>query len=222
MELMGLEEAKAAVKNGKLVLPPNRVLSAAARQYLRRGRVELLRAAPAGEKPEDMTHLDAAHLVRKNHPRIRLRGKMDSLQAQLVLTQAALTRAGENAKIIDDLQGILDLLRRATRAEVLDEPLGSWQMLGLTPAQLREQSHNTPKFFAVDYMTLPHWRMGLAYARLNLLRTQARELETLAVTCFQTNATPAQRELLTLFNRLSSGFHIMMCRVLAGEYGATH
>lgn len=222
MERMELEEAKAAVKNGKLVLPFDRVLTPGARRYLQARRVEICRSARQKEKPEDMTHLDAQHLVRKDHIRIRFRGKMDTMQAQIVLTQAALAGEGANAKIIDDLQDILDLLRRATRAEVLEERLGEWTMLGLTPGQLREQSHNTKKYFAVDYMALPDWRMGRGYARLNWLRTQARELEVLGARCFRENSTPAQRELLILLNRLSSGFHIMMCRVLAGEYGNDH
>ncbi|MCD8499300.1 MAG: ATP-binding protein, partial [Clostridiales bacterium] len=61
------------------------------------------------EKPEHMTHLHGNVLVPKNHPRIVFRGKLDSLQAQIVLAQAILaeTAPKESPRLIEDLGGIL-------------------------------------------------------------------------------------------------------------------
>ena len=45
-------------------------------------------------KPEGMTHIRGRLLVRKTHPRIRFRGKLDALQAQVVLLQARFPEIG--------------------------------------------------------------------------------------------------------------------------------
>ena len=39
------------------------------------------------EKPEEMTHLRGNRLVPKTHPRIRFRGQLDSLMAQVLELQ---------------------------------------------------------------------------------------------------------------------------------------
>ena len=72
-------------------------LTPGARDYLARERIEILPAemakpdcyrllsgATLTEKPEQMTHLNGDILVLKTHPRIRFRGAMDSLEAELL------------------------------------------------------------------------------------------------------------------------------------------
>ena len=171
------------------------------------------------EKPEDWTHLDQHVLVPKDHPRIRFRGQMDLLQAQVVSAQVGLAERRFSEALIADLETILDLLRRMIRSEVLDEPLPEGSIIGLSPEELRRQSHDPQGEFGVEYMKLPHHSMGYPYAVLNALRAQSRVAETFAVTAFQPRPTPAQRQILQTMNRLSSAFHILMCRVLAGRYG---
>lgn len=171
------------------------------------------------EKPEDWTHLNKDYLVPKDHPRILFRGQMDLLQAKIVRVQVGLEERGVEAKLLGDLQSVLDLLRQITRSEVLDEPLPTENIIGLTPQELREQSHATKKYFGVEYMALPHYSMGYPLAALNELRTQARVTEAAAVACFKTRPTPVQRQVLQTMNRLSSAFHILMCRWQAGRYG---
>lgn len=170
------------------------------------------------EKPEDWTHLDQHVLVPKDHPRIRFRGQVDLLQAHIVQTQVEFHERGADPKLVGDLQSVIDLLRQIVRSEVLDEPLPSEDIIGLTPAELRAQSHDPKGYFGVEYMTLPDKSMGFFYARLNLLRAQARAAETAAVAAFQGRTTQAQRQVLRAMNRMSSAFHILMCRVLAGRY----
>lgn len=170
------------------------------------------------EKPEDWTHLDQKYLVPKDHPRIRFRGQVDLLQAQLVLAQAEFEERHADPKLVGDLQTVIDLLRQMTRSEVLDESLPSEDLIGLTPQELRAQSHDPKGYFGVEYMTLPDKSMGFVYARLNQLRAQARAMETAAVAAFKDRPTPTQRQILRAVNRLSSAFHILMCRVLAGRY----
>jgi len=170
------------------------------------------------EKPECMTHLYGNKLVYKDHGRIAFRGALDHLQSQIVFAQASLC-GRYSGQLTDDLEGVLAFVRDLLRAEVLDEPVGDSLLLGLSSAELREQSHNPEKFFGVKAMTLPHYSMGDGYAHLNLLRSQSRQVEVTAVAAFRNGGEVSRQEIVLALNRLSSGFHIMCCRLLSGYYG---
>lgn len=166
-------------------------------------------------KPEEMTHLNAHRLVPKDHPRIRFRGQLDLLQAHIVAAQLALEGERDGETLIRQLEEILALLRQVMRSEVLDEPLPDETILGLTPEELRAQSHDPKTYFGIDPMTPPSRRFGRAYAQINLLRAQARLAEESAVAAFKTSPSKAQRQIMQMMNRLSSAFHILMCRIQA-------
>ena len=170
------------------------------------------------EKPEHMTQLFGNELVTKNHPRILFRGKLDSLQAMVVLDQA-LIAAGGNQKLVDDLGSILDNLREMMRCDVLDETYCRQTIIGLTHQELRERSHNPQKFFGIKQMLLPDYTMGRDYALLNQLRAAVRETEVAAATAFLTGSKCTRPDIMEELNRLSSALHIMMCMYLAGLYG---
>jgi len=162
------------------------------------------------EKHEHMTHLRHDVLVPKSHPRIALRGKLDSLGAQVVLLQCDLEAVGVDPVLLADLREILDVLRELMRAEVLDQPLERDGILGLTWAELRAQSHAPEAYFGVRAMVLPDAALGRTYALLNVLRTAVREVELIAAT-----ALDDQRpDLGMALNRLSSAVYILMCRLL--------
>ena len=171
------------------------------------------------EKPEHMTHLYGNVLVPKSHPRILFRGKLDSLQAQIVLIQAKLAESSGNEKIIDDLGDILTVLREMMRCDVLDEEFKNEIIIGLTHAELRERSHDPMRFFHIKQMLLPDYTMGKAYALLNQLRTQIRETEVAANQAFRDGKKCTRADIIEELNRLSSAVHIMMCMYLAGLYG---
>lgn len=171
------------------------------------------------QKPEEMTHLNSHRLVSKDHPRIVFRGRVDLLQSEIVTAQVMLAGEGNHAEIVEELEEILGFLRQMVRSEVLDEPLPQMKLLGLTPEEIHAQSHDPKGAFGVEYMKLPHFSMGLAYALVNKLRAVTRWVEVAAVAAFRHGPTAPQREILKGINRLSSVFHIMMCRILAGRYG---
>ena len=85
-------------------VPREARLTPAARQYLIDNR--LYRQPASGEsgpirtastiKPEHMTNLDATRLVAKTHPRIALRGKLDSLEADILLVQTTAAERGDS------------------------------------------------------------------------------------------------------------------------------
>ena len=169
------------------------------------------------EKPEHMTQLFGNELVTKNHPRILFRGKLDSLQAMVVLDQALIAANG-NQKLVDDLGSILDNLREMMRCDVLDETYCRQTIIGLTHQELRERSHNPQKFFGIKQMLLPDYTMGRDYALLNQLRAAIRETEVAAATAFLTGSKCTRPDIMEELNRLSSALHIMMCMYLAGMY----
>ena len=166
------------------------------------------------EKPEYMTQIEGDMLVVKNHPRIAFRGKLDSLQALIVLDQAILNEKTGYGKMFADLDDILGVLSEIMRCDALNEPLRVEKIIGLTSAELRERSHAPMKFFHVKYMRLPDYKMGIAYALLNQLRTAVREAEVTAVNAFKNGTNYERQDILEIFNRLSSAVHIMMCTYL--------
>ena len=172
----------------------------------------------AMEKPEHMTQLFDNQLVAKNHPRILFRGKLDSLQALVVLDQALIAEAGGSQQLLADLDDVLKALRNLMRCDVLDEELHSGTIIGLTHGELREHSHNPMKFYNIRQMILPSYTMGRDYALLNQLRAAIRETEVAAANAFYDGFRFSRSDIIEELNRLSSALHIMMCKYLAGDY----
>ena len=170
------------------------------------------------EKPEHMTQLFDNQLVAKNHPRILFRGKLDSLQALVVLDQALISDANGSPQLLADLGDVLKSLRNLMRCDVLDEELHSETIIGLTHAELREHSHDPMKFYNIRQMLLPDYTMGRDYALLNQLRAAIRETEVAAADAFFDGFRYNRADIIEELNRLSSALHIMMCKYLAGDY----
>ena len=170
------------------------------------------------EKPEHMTQLFGNKLVCKDHPRILFRGKLDALQADVVLAQAMIQASSGSQSLIKDLADILKDLREMMKCEVLDEEMAETTVIGLTHEELRAQSHNPMKYYNIKQMVLPDYTMGTEYAWLNKLRTAIRETEVAACQAFHSGKTYIRKDIIEELNRLSSALHIMMCRHLAGWY----
>ena len=170
------------------------------------------------EKPEHMTQLFGNKLVCKDHPRILFRGKLDALQADVVLAQAMIQAAQGSQSLIKDLADILKDLREMMKCEVLDEEMAETTVIGLTHEELRAQSHNPMKYYNIKQMVLPDYTMGTEYAWLNKLRTAIRETEVAACQAFHDGKKYIRTDIIEELNRLSSALHIMMCRHLAGWY----
>ena len=162
-------------------------------------------------KPEDKTQLYGNVLVKKNHERIIFRGKLDSLQSKFLVAQAISSNHSDNDKLITELQDILNILREMMRCDALNEEYKNDKILGMSHDEIREHSHNPMKYYNIQQMLLPDYKMGIEYVLLNQLRSSIRELEIVAINAEKKDLT---REL----NRLSSVLHIMMCKYLAGYY----
>ena len=192
-------------------------LTSTARDFLRRERIEILpgsQARPeryrllsggyAEEKPEHMTHLNGEVLVPKTHPRIRFRGKMDTLEAELILCQR-IPGAPEGA-----LGEILDLSRKILRCDVLDEPLIWDTLCGLGEQEQRERSHMPQDYYGQPHF-MPQASDGSVIAGLNRTRCFAREAELAAVEAFSDREGNLLREdIPKALNRMSSMLYLLM------------
>ena len=194
-------------------------LTSSARDYLTRERIEILPASQAAPeryrllsggfmegKPEHMTHLNAQVLVPKTHPRIVFRGKLDSLEAELLLC------AQDFPGLQKELGEVLELARRIIRCDVLEEPLPDGKLCGLNEEELRKRSH-----FPQDYYGQPHFmpdvRDTREVLRLNRLRCAVREAELAASAAFVTPEGSVTRpDILRAMNRMSSMVYILMIR----------
>ena len=199
-------------------------LTSGARDFLTRERIPILPAEQAKperfrlengayleEKPEHMTHLNGEILVSKTHPRILFRGKLDTLEAELILCQL------ECPAVRSQLEEILTLVRKILRCDVLQEPLKQETLCGLTEEELRKHSH-----FPQNYYNQPHFMPsaedGMAIARLNRLRCTAREAELAAVQAYlDREGNPQRTDILRAMNRMSSMLYILMIRQKAKQ-----
>lgn len=165
------------------------------------------------EKPEEMTHLRGNLLVKKTHPRITFRGKLDSLEAAILEAQALAHR--ENAPAVrDELGEVLDHVRAVLGAEVKDQPLEEAPLMGMDQAELRHTSHNVREAFGIDH-PIPAWEMGELALRLNTIRTQVREAELAAAAAFEAPGEAPRPDIIRELNRLSSAVYIIFCKYLS-------
>ena len=228
--LYGEKEVRENLRNreGKRVfyLGTGDQLTSSARDYLTQERIEILPASQAAPeryrllsggfmegKPEHMTHLNAQVLVPKTHPRIAFRGKLDSLEAELLL-------CGKDFPHLEkDLGEVLELARRIIRCDVLEEPLPEGKLCGLTEEELRKRSHFPQDFYSQPHF-MPDIRDSREVLRLNRLRCAVREAELAASSAFLTPEGSVTRpDILRAMNRMSSMVYILMIRekVAAGR-----
>lgn len=163
------------------------------------------------KKPEHMTHLYGNVLVPKNHPRIILRGRLDSLEAEIIMVQIR-ARLGGLETLAEDLGELLDFCRKLLSCEVTGKKLPEWKLLGMDEAQLRLCSQQPKEYLGTGHI-LPDCRLGEIVGGINLLRVHSREVELAALDAFMGKDRQAEREdLIQGLNRLSSACYILMLR----------
>ena len=199
-------------------------LTSSARDWLCRERIEILPAEQAKpqryrllsggyveEKPEHMTHLHGDVLVPKTHPRILFRGKMDTLESELILCQLA------DKSLENPVGEILGLARQIIRCEVLGEPLKWDTLCGLTESEQRKRSHFPQEYYGQPHF-MPSFSDGMVIARLNRARCAAREAELAAVDAFSDREGNLTRlDIPQALNRMSSMLYLLMIQKKAGQ-----
>ncbi len=168
-------------------------------------------------KPEHMTHLDAKTLVRKDHPRIRFRGMIDRIEAEILVCQRQAVQAG-HVQLTMDLEEMLSFVRALIPCDVRGEPVGEFTLHGFTPDELRERSHYPDKYYSQ-----PHFMASVtddpAILYVNRLRTVVRQAELAGYEAFKDyDGTVKRPDIILAMNRLSSLCWIMMIELKAGKY----
>ena len=199
-------------------------LTSTARDFLRRERIEILpgsQARPeryrllsggyAEEKPEHMTHLNSREMVSKTHPRILLRGKLDTLESEILLVMVG---CGETWRAL--LQDALMLVRQVLAADVKDAPLPPWKLGGMDAEEVHRGSHH-PEAFGLSGHLLPAPEQGLLAAQMNRLRAVCREAELAGIAAWQDGVLLRHEDCILALNRLSSYFYLLQLRAATGD-----
>ena len=174
------------------------------------------------EKPSLMTHLDDRVLVPKTHPRILLRGKLDTCISYCVVVQCAMNKQPEILKCF--MADIRSYLGQILQSEVTSQPLPELNLGEFDSTVIHQWSHNPLMHLGHDHM-LPDANYGTLVAELNYLRAQIRELELTAITTFldpsmQLTSNGVSREdIIAGLNRLSSAVYVVIILVWQHQNG---
>ena len=169
------------------------------------------------KKPEHMTHLNHNTLVRKDHPRIRFRGMIDRIEAEILVCQHHAVQCG-HVQLTMDLQEMLEFVRNLIPCDVLGKSVEEIHLCGYSADELREHSHYPDKYYGQ-----PHFMAAVtddpAVLYVNRLRTVVRQAELTGYEAFKNYDGSVKRpDIILAMNRLSSLCWIMMIKLKAGKY----
>ena len=173
-----------------------------------KNKIDLDYQKPVKGKAENMTHLYGNTLVPKDNEIIMFRGKIDSLQSEILLIQNKLY-IEKNDKLLEILDNILNFARTIMQAEVKSVPFDGWKYFGFDSQEIRERSHNPKKYYGVKHI-LPNYKMDEKILLFNKLRCTTREIELIAV-----RALNDRIDIIEALNRLSSFLYICMVQIYA-------
>lgn len=221
------EKLKREGRVDTISVDPGTIITPAAAQYLREQGIKLVFAdqkqvahskePETPKKPEHYTHLDKERLVPKTHPRIRLRGMLDLLQALIIKAQLVAQKEGL-FELVGHLEQMLSYVRQLLRSEVLGEEAPRLRLFGLDEDDIHEFSHHPFKYLGINHLT-PSYHMGPVIAELNYLRAFIREVELVACDAYlHEDGTVERLDLIRALNRLSSAAYVMECKFVAGHY----
>ncbi|HEY3415548.1 MAG TPA: hypothetical protein VGM23_01575 [Armatimonadota bacterium] len=167
---------------------------------------------PIQHKLEHMTQLDAGHFAPKTHPRIKLRGRLDSLHA-LVMLIAAEARQQNLTVLARALDTLAAFCREIQSAEYHGRAVSPLQVAGKTAEEIHAISHHPEQYLGIPHIVpgpgdlkILHW--------LNFLRTSAREVE---IAVLEAYPPPERADLAEAANRLSSAVYYLELLLRAGK-----
>ena len=143
----------------------------------------------------------------KDSPRIELRGKLDSLNARIILLQAD----SDSQEYIADLEELRTVVNQLQRCEACGKVFADgFTLWGLDSEDLHTRSRNP-----AGGHIMPHHEMGRLAAGLNVLRTLVRETELCAVRAF---GDEDGLRICHALNRLSSAVYVLTYKYLPEGY----
>ena len=143
--------------------------------------------------------------------RYELRGRLDSLNAQIILLQSH----SSNEEYIADLEEVRGVVNELQKCEARSQSFtGKMILWGLDEDEIHTRSHNPDKFYELGHI-LPHREMKHEAAEINFLRTLVREVELVAYKIF---APEDSFMIAHVLNRLSSALYILTYKYLPAGY----
>jgi ethanolamine utilization cobalamin adenosyltransferase len=171
--------------------------------------------APSDPSETGLTHLDAATMVPKTHPRIEARGKLDTLVSEIVLVQTLFDPKRKlPALLLECLADLKEWAFQTLAAEVSGSLLPRQTMAGMDPETLRAVSRNPGRYLNAEHLA-PDASMGTNLALLNRLRALVRETELATA-----RAALTRGDIQQSLNRLSSAVYVLMLLTHLAESGA--
>jgi ethanolamine utilization cobalamin adenosyltransferase len=165
-------------------------------------------------KPEHMTQLDGGHFASKTHPRIKLRGQLDKLNA-LVMLVAAQARDMNLLKLAEYLNTMAAYCREIQSAEYNNRPAAELHLAGRSAEEIHAISHRPEQYLGIPHLVpgpidpaILHW--------MNYLRATSREVEILGLEVYP---PPNREDLILALNRFSSGIYFLELLFQKGEIG---
>lgn len=166
------------------------------------------------KKASHLTQLNAHHFAPKTHPRIKLRGRVDSLHALVLLIQR-LAKQSDEPELARDLGTIAAYCRELTSAEYNERPVAELRLQTWDAEAIHDVTHDPKGTIGIEHLTidenepeLQHW--------LNMARSSSREIEIAAMETFPGVDHPYGASICHAFNRLSSTFYFLQLRMKAG------
>jgi ethanolamine utilization cobalamin adenosyltransferase len=168
-------------------------------------------------KPDHLTQLDQAHFAPKTSPRIRLRGKLDTVHAMALLAGSR-ARAQGLADLAGHLESVAAYSREILSAEYAARPAARLEIAGLDEDELRSVTHDPVGSLGIEHL-VPDSSDSEILLWLNWLRCEVREAELAALEAFppDPDALPARASIAHGLNRLASAVYYL---ALLHESGA--
>lgn len=171
---------------------------------------------PVARKPPHLTQLDAERFAPKTNPRVRLRGKVDTVHAFALLIAARARDAGQPG-LATELGSLAAYCREVQSAEYQGREAAPLTLAGRDEDTIHATTHDPDGTLGIAHV-VPHEGDGELLHWLNLLRCEAREAELVGLEAHPpSDADPARRSVLHALNRLSSGVYLLVLLLRARE-----
>lgn len=165
-------------------------------------------------KASALTQLNSAYFAPKTHPRIKLRGKVDSLHSLVLLIQRLASNAGEQ-QLAAALGTVAAYCRELTSAEYHERDVAPFQLGEVSSEEIHRATHDPMGQLGLAHLTIDEREPELQHW-LNVARTTSRELEILALETF-TEPGGFGESITAALNRLSSVFYYLQLRLAKGQ-----